>query len=264
MPYTSSAPTRAIGHLFAPAILLASIAMTGCARYATPGSGARMQLFATAQQADSSVSQALARQPLAKLPAAIAVVRVQAPGYTSATAAGWGRGAYSIVTTRDIEGEAAKLDELQKLPKVIAVAPVNRLLLAEELHSDLELREAAGAMHADMLLIYTLDTTFTVQDAVAPLTVVTLGLSPNQLAHVVCTASAVLIDTRNGYVYGVAEATEHQNQLASAWTSDAAVDQTRRRTEAAAFAKLVSNLQATWTDVVKNLGGTRGVGLVID
>jgi hypothetical protein len=68
-----------------------------------------------------------------------------------------------------------------------------------------------------------------------------------------CTASAVLMDTRNGYVYGVAEGTERQQQLASAWTSQAAIDQTRRRVELAAFKKLGDNLQTTWTGVVKNL-----------
>jgi hypothetical protein len=61
------------------------------------------------------------------------------------------------------------------------------------------------------------------------------------------------MDTRNGYVYGIAEATDQQNQLASAWTSDAAVDQTRKRVEAKAFAKLVGQLEQTWPGVVANL-----------
>jgi hypothetical protein len=106
-------------------------------------------------------------------------------------------------------------------------------------------------MHADVLLIYTLDTTFLVEDKVAPLTVVTLGLSPNQQAKVVCTASALLMDTRNGYLYGLAEATDRQDQLASAWTSGAAVDQARRRTETKAFSKLVAELEKTWAGVVQ-------------
>ena len=80
---------------------------------------------------------------------------------------------------------------------------------------------------------------------------VTLGLSPNQQAQVVCTASAVLMDTRNGYVYGVAEATEKGDQLASAWTSSSAVDDTRRRTEAKAFEKLVGEMEKSWVGVVR-------------
>jgi hypothetical protein len=229
---------------------------SGCASYATPGRAAEMQLFGASkdQLSDASVVQAIARRPLATLPAVVAFVRVQAPGYTSETAQGWGRGAYSVVMQRDIENEDTTLAELrQKMPKVKAFVPVSRLLLPEEMHSDLELRQAAAALHADMVLIYTLDTSFNVQDVAAPLSVITLGLSPNQVAHVTCTASAVLIDTRNGYVYGIAEATEKQNQLASAWTSDAAVDQTRKRVEGKAFAKLSGELEQTWADVLTNL-----------
>ena len=137
------------------------------------------------------------------------------------------------------------------LPMVSGIGPINRLLLPAQLQSDRELREAAARMHADVLLVYTLDTSFTVRDNAAPLSVVTLGLSPSQQAKVVCTASALLMDTRNGYLYGVAEATDRQDQVASAWTSSAAVDQTRRRTESNAFAKLVSELEKTWTGVVQ-------------
>jgi hypothetical protein len=205
------------------------------------------------QPTDAGVMQALRKKPLATLPTAIAVVRVQAPGYHSETAEGWGNGAYSIVTQRDIEKQDEKLAELQKLPMVLGLAPINRLLLSPNLQSDVELRQAAAALHADMLLIYTLDTTFNVQDVAAPLSVITLGLSPNQVAHVICTASAVLMDTRNGYVYGIAEATAQDNQLASAWTNEAAVDQTRKRVEAKAFAQLVGDLQGTWTGVVSNM-----------
>jgi hypothetical protein len=78
-----------------------------------------------------------------------------------------------------------------------------------------------------VLLVYTLDTTFVVEDKAAPLSVVSLGLFPNHLARVVCTASAVLMDTRNGYVYGVAEGTARR-------TSCQRVDERvgRRRTPA--------------------------------
>src|SRR5205807_1721864 len=112
----------------------------------------------------------------------------------SGSAQTYGRGAYTVVTTRDVESNDGKdqMEPLEKLPMMTGIAPINRLLLPEELKSDLELRQAAATLHADMLLIYTLDTNFKVEDAIAPLTVVTLGLSPNQQARVVTTASAVL------------------------------------------------------------------------
>ena len=231
----------------------------GCAsHYATPGRGANLQeMVADAprvpDRGDPSVIAAMGTQPLAKFPTGIAVVRIQAPGYVSETAEGWGTGRYSIVTTRDIESPA-DLKRLSKLPLVSGIGPINRLLLPTQLESDLQLRDAAARMHADLLLVYTLDTTFVVEDKAAPLSVVTLGLSPNQHAKVVCTASALLLDTRNGYLYGVAEATDRQGQLASAWTSNAAVDQTRRRAETKAFTKLVGELEKTWTGVVGTYG----------
>ena len=42
-------------------------------------------------------------------------------------------------------------------------------------------------------------------------------------------------------------------RVASAWTNEAAVDQTRRRVEAEAFSKLVGNLEGMWSGVVNNV-----------
>jgi hypothetical protein len=233
------------------ALLAASLA--GCASYATPGRGADLQALGVSREAltDGSIVQSLARQPLAQFPTGIAVARVQAPGYRSETAETWGSGAYCVVTNRDVESPE-QVARLAKMPAVAGVAPLNRLLLPHELKSDVELRQAAATLRADMLLVYTLDTTFRVQDKLAPLSVVTLGLSPNQQAQVVCTASAVLMDTRNGYIYGVAEATDRGTQLTSAWTSSSAVDDARKRTETGAFEKLVGELERTWAGVVRN------------
>ncbi len=233
-------------------IPLISFSAAGCAQYATPGRGAEFASFGASRdaQTDGSISNNLSRRPLASLPAGIAVVRVQAPGYSSKTAVGWGTGNYCIVTTRDVE-KPEQIERLAKMPMVSGVAPISRLLLSGSLNSDMELRQAAASLHADFLLIYTFDTTFTVDDKASPLTVFTLGLSPNQQARVLTTASAVVMDTRNGYIYGVAEASESKNQLASAWTSENAVDETRRLAESDAFDKLVSEIQGTWSGVVK-------------
>lgn len=254
---------RVLGGVWALAVA-ACLAAGGCAAsYAVPGRGANLVALSAASRADQTdnpIAAAMTKRPLATLPTSIAVVRVQAPNYQAEDVQTYGSGAFTVVTTRTVEEADGKdqTAELAKLPLVSGVAPLNRLLLPQEFHSDLDLRQAAAMLHADMLLVYTLDTNFKVEDAIAPLTVVTLGLSPNQQARVVTTASAVLLDTRNGYLYGMAEATEHDNQLASAWTSQAAVDQTRRRTEARAFQKLVKNLEVTWVGVVKNLQPLQG------
>lgn len=233
----------------------------GCAQYVTPGRAARMQHFGVsadiAEHVDASVETSLAKRPMAQFPTGIAVARVQAPGYRSYTAQSYGDGNYSVVTTRDVEKDE-QIDRLSKLPMVSGIAPLNRLLIPQQLQSDLQLRQAAGKLHADVLLIYTIDTSFFTEDKMAPLTVVTLGLSPNKQARVISTISAVLMDTRNGYIYGVAEATEKQTQLASAWTSQTAVDETRRRTEEKAFESLVGELEQTWTRIVSEYGPSAG------
>ncbi|MEX0777578.1 MAG: hypothetical protein WD042_17875 [Phycisphaeraceae bacterium] len=236
-------------------IALSLLTLTGCgAEYVTPGRGADMSVFGGKDprrlQTDYDVQQRLDLKPLASFPTAIAVARVQAPGYRSYSNHSWGTGRYSVVTTRDVESDQS-VASLTKLPMVTGVAPLNRMVLPERLESDRDLRQAAASLHADMLLIYTIDTTFDTEDLMEPMTIVTLGLSPNQQARVTTTASAMLMDTRNGYVYALAEATEKDQQLANAWTSETAVDQTRRRTEAKAFDKLIADFTRAWPRVVE-------------
>lgn len=237
-----------IGLLVCPLVI-------GCAAtYATPGGGADVKAMGGVERkslTDATINDALDKKPLAKFPCAIAAVRIQAPGYHSDTAESYGTGNYCVITTRDIESDT-DFAKLSKLPLVTGIAPLNRLLLPEKLDSDLQLRQAAASLHADMLLIYTIDSKFQVEDHLVPMSVVTLGLSPNMTADVVTTASAVLLDTRNGYLYAYSEATEHGAQLTNGWMTDAAVQDARRRTESKAFSKLVDSLSGKWTDVVKN------------
>jgi hypothetical protein len=233
----------------------AMLGASGCASYATPGRAADLRAVGVSQAmvaggTESGIEQQLNKKPLASLPTGIAVARLQAPGYRSATAQGFGDGRYSVVTTRDVEPDAA-VARLTKLPMVIGIAPINRLLLPAQLQSDQELRHAAAQLHADMLLVYTLDTTFQKSDLAEPLTLITLGISPNQKATIVSTASAVLMDTRNGYIYGVSEATSRSTKLMGAWGSEGAIDESRRATEAEAFGKLVGEIEKMWGGVVK-------------
>jgi hypothetical protein len=252
-------PARLAGGVCSTALAFALFCSTGCAHYSVPGRAADMSAFGAKQVegSDPSIIASQSKRPLAHFPTAVAAVRVQAPGYRPDSGVTWGKGRYCIVTTRDVEKDS-QTARLAKMPLVAGVVPINRLLLPEELNSDLELRQAAAALHADVLLVYTLDTTFEVEDKVAPLTTLTLGLSPTENASAVCTASAVLLDTHNGFVYGVAEATDKSSQIASAWTSGAAVDDTRKRTEAGAFEKLVGELEKSWDGVIRTYAAPEG------
>ena len=232
---------------------------SGCAAsYAAPGGAARWSDVGFEQKQlmtpDSDVRATFDRRPAASFPTALCVVRVQAAGYTSKTGRGYGEGRYSVITQRDVESDEA-VARLNALPQVSGVAAVNRLLLPQSLTSDSELRQAAAALGCDVMLLYTLDTSFESDEQAKPLAVVTLGLSPTKVARVTTTASALAVDTRTGFVYAVAEATAEDDQLANSWTSESAIDQTRRRVEQAAFDKLVGEVETAWAGVVANHAG---------
>lgn len=244
-------------------LLLVVISVSGCVSYRVPGGPANFRAMGITEemleeQTDVSISRRLERKPLASFPVTVAVVRVQDRNYSSYTSGSYGRGNYRIVTTRDVESDEA-FDRIAALPMIRTLAPLSRLVVAEELNTELELREAAATVQAGMLLIYTFDTTFGVEEAIVPLSIITLGLFPDDEARVTTTVSAVLIDTRNGYVYGLTEATSHQTQLANNWTSQAAIDQSRRRAEQEAFDKLIEGIETLWMGVIQTYGPSLSV-----
>lgn len=233
---------------------------TGCTSYRTPGRAADFRALgisqAQADQAtDAQIAARLNRKPTAGFPTAIAALRVQGENYSSYTATGYGSGNYTVVTVRDVETDD-QFARLAKMPMVRGIAPVNRFALPHSINTELDLRTAAANVQADMLLLYTFDTTFGSESHVPPLGVITLGLFPEREARVTSTASAAFIDTRTGYVYGLAEATASTGQLTNAWTDQVAIDQSRRRAESDAFEKLVADIEKTWPQIVQTYGPT--------
>jgi hypothetical protein len=153
------------------------------------------------------------------------------------------------VTTRDVETDA-DFEKIVQLPNVDNAVMMKQILVPPDARSDEELREAAAKLHANLLMFYTFDTQFYKDDHVRALGVVTLGLIPNQKAHAVCTASAVLMDVNNGYIYMVVEATSKQEQLANAWSSEQAMDDVRRKVEREAFEQMLKQFKAEWPVMV--------------
>ncbi|MCC7146770.1 MAG: hypothetical protein IT443_10010 [Phycisphaeraceae bacterium] len=234
-----------------------AVSLGGCVQYTTPGSGADfpqlMGVSATqmSEVVTPSVQDRLNRMPAAPLPAVLAVVRLQSAGYRSYTSAGYGYGTFSVITERDIETDA-DIRRIAAMPQVADVATINRLLAPARLDNEEQLRQAAASLHADVVLVYTLDTRFRIREELPPLSLVTLGLSPSVQAEVSTTASALLLDTRSGFVYGVAEATERHRKPANYWTSEAAVDQARQRAERAAFERMLDQVEAIWNHLVQS------------
>jgi hypothetical protein len=232
-----------------PAVLL----LAGCATYTTPGAGVNMDSLSLA---DPEIADAFDAEPAARFPARIALARVQASGYSArGTACYYGGGTFCVVTARDIESEAS-YTRLARLPQVVGLAPMNRLMLPAHLKSTRDLRQAAAGLKADLLLIYTVDTVFNMDNTdVGPLAMITLGFLPTKKAQVTATASAVMLDVRSGFVYGVAEASALEEQRGTFWSQTDAIDGARKTAERQAFEKLVGEIATFWSDLLKTHAG---------
>jgi hypothetical protein len=248
-------------------IILAAVLLSGCTSYITPGGRADFASFthgpalphgANPPGALSAEAQAsFAAVPAAQFPAGLVFARVQAPAYysyhTDQTGTVFGRGRYSIITTREV-GEEEELSRIAALPKVAGVASLSRLLLPVELNSDRELREAAAKLKADLLVLYTFDTSFHESNRSVPLTTVTLGLTTTKKISVRVTATALVLDTRTGFIYAAFETSERRDLNASLWSERQKADAARQATEQAAFKRLVDEFEKSWGLIVDRAG----------
>lgn len=223
------------------------LVLVGCAAsYTTPGGSVQIS-----QIADSDIGELMSIVPAAKFPANIAIARIQAPGYQSYKVSSYGTGRYSVVTTREVESDEA-YEKLNSLPQVQGVAPLNRILLPSNLDSIKSLREAAARLKADVLLIYTFDTSFHVGgQSYAPLNAISLGLLKNKEVTVTTTVSAAFFDVRTEYLFGLSEATAKESKNSSVWSTSADVDDMRVSTEMSAFEQLIPEIEKTWSGIIK-------------
>lgn len=235
-----------------PAILVfcAAILSSGCAsRYIPPSGRADLAGITTA-----SMQESFAAKPEAKFPAYIAIARIQSPQYqnyyTEREGGVYGQGRYSVVTVKE-DGEDEVLPAIGKLPEVGGITGISTMLLPTDLKSDRDLREAAARLKADMLLLYTFDTSFHENENAVALSVVTLGLSPTHKISVHVTASALLIDTRTGFVYATLEANENRRLTSNIWESSASADRARQQAEKTAFTKLIAEFEKSWPQIVQ-------------
>jgi hypothetical protein len=83
-------------------------------------------------------------------------------------------------------------------------------------------------------------------EVIPPLTTLTLGLAPNKHYKITSTASAILMDTKTGYVYGALEESDLRSGLTIAWGGSNAIDASRIKAERAAFDKLLASFEPFW------------------
>jgi hypothetical protein len=223
--------------------------LAGCeTTYIPPGPKADLQAMAPA-----TIQDGFDARPSNPFPASIAMVRVQSPGYSNYNlrqhGGQYGSGRYTVITAREVETQE-QLEKVLALPQVAGIVALNRMLLSPNLQSDQEIREAAARLQADLVMLYTFDTVFFDVDKSATLSVVTLGFSPTRKITATTTVSALLLDTRTGYVYSAYEATQKETLNASSWGSRDAADKARLDTEKRAFGKLVDEFVTTWPQLL--------------
>ena len=236
--------------IFIIVILGALLLLGGCASYTTPGGSVQLSSLA-----ETDINELMSKEPAASFPANISVARIQAPGYQSYKVSSFGTGRYSVVTTREVETEE-DFERLSKLPQVAGIAPLNRILLPSNLDSVKSLREASARLKADILLIYTFDTSFHAgEQKFAPLNVITLGFLKNKEVTVTTTVSAAFFDVRTEYLFGLSEATSKESKNSSVWSTSDVVDDMRVTTEKAAFQKLLPEIEKTWLGITSQYSG---------
>lgn len=236
---------RPLALVRALALLLALALASACQTYVPPGEGADLSGFVPSGASEEEIQAILSRKPAAPFPATLALLRVQGASYRSASYErpyGTHRDRFSVIGVRELEDEA-QLARISALPWVRGVALGNSLLNASHARDELDLRRMAAQLQADLTVIYTVNTAFRSEDEAPLLTAVSLGLIPTRVDSITSTATAVMIDTRTGYLYGTAEATERRDRRTGLAYDDGSIDQTRLAIERAAFAKLLGEFE---------------------
>ncbi len=232
-------------------VLGAITLLSGCQTYHTPAGRAEFDAFIP--PADTKLRESFAAVPGAGLPVHLVFVRVQAPHYrnlhSDQEGGVYGQGRYSIFATREL-GEDREFQRFEKLPHVGGVGSLSRLLLPQRLDSDQDLREAAARLKADMVVMYTFDTSFFTREKPGPAKYITLGNAHTRHVTVSVTASALVLDTRTGFVYAVLETNERREIATNLWRNVSDADAARRDAEKAAFAKLSDEFCTHWDRMV--------------
>jgi hypothetical protein len=230
-------------------VAAAGFLLTGCAHYITPSGRADFTAMTS-----PAIRESFAAKPTAQFPVGIAAIRVQAPYYhsyyTDQEGGVFNGQNFSVIVVKEAEDDT-DIKRLESLPDVSGIISISRLLLPPHLRSEQDLREAAARLKAEMVLLYTFDTTFHDNDAAPALSLVTLGLSPTRHISVHVTASALVLDTRTGFVYAAFEASEKRTPYSTSWGSRETADRARRDAEKSAFKALVGEFEKNWPAIVE-------------
>lgn len=226
-------------------VFISILCLSGCASsYVTPGGNVDLSSVP-----DSDIKKVYEQKPTANFPTTIAYTRIQESGYSNYSAQAYGSGSFSVISTRDIESDE-DIAHLSGLPDIEGITPLSKIIIPVKLSGLRDLRLAAAKLHAEILLVYTLDTTFSVgQKSFGPMEVISLGLMDNKEVKVTTTASAAFYDAKTEYLYGLAEATHQEIGQSDIWNNSKVVDDLRKLAEREAFHSLVPEIEKTWNKI---------------
>jgi len=223
------------------AVGLMAMAFTSCeSSHITSREPANLAKFT-----DSGVAKAWAARPAVRFPATIAAVRIQnCSTYQN-------NSGFSVLPVIDDISNEESREIARQLSGVQTIAPLSSLLFTDNKASDLAIRSAAAKLHANVVLVYTLNTSTNTSDFIEPLTVLTLGLLPNRTYRVNAVVSAILMDTQTGFVYGTLEEKDSRTGLTMAWGSEDATTGAMRKAEKSAIKKLLKEFPAFWNNIYR-------------
>src|SRR5678810_1257657 len=89
---------------------------------------------------------------------------------------------------------------------------------------------------------------------------VALGFFPNKKAKVSSTCAVAFIDTRTGYVSGVAESTANEEQRSDLWDKEEAIEKARASAERIASTQAPGDVEKLWGQIAARATANRGAG----
>ena len=254
-----------------PVVAVATLVLAACSNHVMDSSGhdylsrydAQVQVGGKASVRAGSAGektgedrfrQAAAVEPLLETPARIGLARIY-------------RGVITFVPMQETEGWQALAKKHGGKAEFMPISPALAEFTAQSVGmprsgdwrartGDLiqTIRLGAARQHLDAVLIYEIgayakkETTWL---AIADLTLIGGAILPTREITAFGQGSALLLDVRNGYAYGFANAQKDLTNVWASWGSDAATDDMRESAAAAAVEALQSEVDEMLVTVLK-------------
>lgn len=229
-------------------LVLSILFFAGCSTYVPPGGK-----VSTGSLAGTGPQGKNGPMPTNALPASVLMVRAQSSTYTNyyieRNGGKYGVGKYSVVATWDVE-EQPQFDRISRLPQVKRVVTLIPSVLPDRFYSGQELCLIAQHLQAEMIFVYTFDTSFYGENPIQALGGIPVGLFQSQKVSGMTTASGVLFDARTGFIYFAVGSEEKANVPSKSLRSKDAADRARIWLEKGAFNKLIEYFECSWPYVL--------------